>query len=63
MSIEQQGVLFSSSASNLICKRCDLGVDDDGDGNCAICANMEIGMVVRIRKAVARRLLLERIKH
>jgi hypothetical protein len=39
----------------LVCKRCRLGIDDDGDGNCAICARWsdeEVKRVIELRLKV-----------
>lgn len=36
------------------CKRCLLGIDDDGDGDCAICAHMCSTTAERVKRAVER---------
>lgn len=36
----------------LTCPRCNLGIDDDGDGDCAVCASMTEGQAQRVRNGV-----------
>ena len=39
----------------LVCKRCLIGVDDDQDGDCSICAHWDIFEASRVRNLVNAR--------
>lgn len=34
-----------------LCRRCKIGIDDDGDGNCAVCAHWTDEEVQRVNRA------------
>lgn len=38
--------------SSIICPRCKVGIDDDGDGNCAACARWSDEEAARVRRVV-----------
>lgn len=38
--------------SPLRCQRCLLGIDDDGDGNCAVCASLTDVQALKVKIGV-----------
>lgn len=39
------------------CQRCLLGIDDDGDGDCGVCHNMDARTAEKVKWAVERLLV------
>lgn len=47
---------MSTEEDMTTCQRCLIGIDDDGDGNCALCARWDDAEAARVRGYAIRRL-------